>query len=59
MIHPTTEDMPTGQTPHTMVIFAHGDLVDKVQPGDRITVTGWCFIVITILVSNSYVYLYF
>ena len=32
--------MPVGQTPHTMVVFAHGDLVDKVQPGDRITITG-------------------
>lgn len=34
------EDMPAGQTPHTMVVFAHNDLVDQVQPGDRITVTG-------------------
>ncbi|XP_033916031.1 DNA replication licensing factor MCM4 [Melopsittacus undulatus] len=34
------EDMPAGQTPHTVVLFAHNDLVDKVQPGDRITVTG-------------------
>ena len=32
--------MPAGQTPHTVVLFAHNDLVDKVQPGDRITVTG-------------------
>ena len=32
--------MPAGQTPHTVVLFAHDDLVDKVQPGDRITVTG-------------------
>lgn len=32
--------MPAGQTPHTMVVFAHGDLVDKVQPGDRVTITG-------------------
>uniref|UniRef100_A0A8C4NG36 DNA replication licensing factor MCM4 n=1 Tax=Eptatretus burgeri TaxID=7764 RepID=A0A8C4NG36_EPTBU len=34
------EDMPAGQTPHTVVIMAHGDLVDAVQPGDRITVSG-------------------
>lgn len=34
------EDMPAGQTPHTAVIYAHNDLVDAVQPGDRITVTG-------------------
>ena len=32
--------MPAGQTPHTVIVFAHNDLVDKVQPGDRITVTG-------------------
>lgn len=34
------EDMPAGQTPHTALIYAHNDLVDAVQPGDRITVTG-------------------
>ncbi|KAH1007357.1 hypothetical protein HUJ04_004602 [Dendroctonus ponderosae] len=34
------DDMPAGQTPHTVVLFAHNDLVDAVQPGDRITVTG-------------------
>eukprot|EP00095_Tigriopus_kingsejongensis_P012712 maker-scaffold1515_size37859-snap-gene-0.7 protein:Tk12712 transcript:maker-scaffold1515_size37859-snap-gene-0.7-mRNA-1 annotation:"dna replication licensing factor mcm4" len=34
------DDMPAGQTPHTVVLYAHGDLVDKVQPGDRIAVTG-------------------
>ena len=32
--------MPAGQTPHTVQVYAHNDLVDKVQPGDRITVTG-------------------
>ncbi|XP_074644247.1 DNA replication licensing factor mcm4-A-like [Tubulanus polymorphus] len=34
------DDMPPGQTPHTVIIYAHNDLVDKVQPGDRVTVTG-------------------
>ncbi|XP_050300297.1 DNA replication licensing factor MCM4 [Anthonomus grandis grandis] len=34
------EDMPAGQTPHTVVLFSHNDLVDAVQPGDRVTVTG-------------------
>uniref|UniRef100_A0A2C9JVK5 DNA replication licensing factor MCM4 n=1 Tax=Biomphalaria glabrata TaxID=6526 RepID=A0A2C9JVK5_BIOGL len=34
------EDMPPGQTPHTVIMYAHNDLVDHVQPGDRITVTG-------------------
>ncbi|KAK3086222.1 hypothetical protein FSP39_015423 [Pinctada imbricata] len=34
------EDMPPGQTPHTVILYAHNDLVDKVQPGDRVTITG-------------------
>lgn len=32
--------MPAGQTPHTTIIYAHNDLVDKVQPGDRVNITG-------------------
>ncbi|KAF8773411.1 DNA replication licensing factor mcm4-A like protein [Argiope bruennichi] len=28
-------DMPPGQTPHTVILYAHNDLVDSVQPGDR------------------------
>ena len=32
--------MPAGQTPHTVILYAHNDLVDKVQPGDRVGVTG-------------------
>ncbi|KAM8967347.1 DNA replication licensing factor MCM4 isoform 2-T2 [Pelodytes ibericus] len=34
------EDMPAGQTPHTIILYGHNDLVDKVQPGDRVNVTG-------------------
>ena len=34
------DDMPPGQTPHTVILYAHGDLVDSVQPGDRVAVTG-------------------
>merc|ERR1719384_639522 len=34
------DDMPPGQTPHTVIIYAHDDLVDAVQPGDRVAVTG-------------------
>jgi DNA replication licensing factor MCM4 len=34
------EDMAAGQTPHNLLLFSYNDLVDKVQPGDRITVTG-------------------
>lgn len=29
------DDMPAGQTPHTVIMYAYGDLVDSVQPGDR------------------------
>ncbi|XP_037043019.1 DNA replication licensing factor MCM4 [Bradysia coprophila] len=34
------DDMAAGQTPHNVLLFAHNDLVDKIQPGDRCTVTG-------------------
>nr|QIC49964.1 DNA replication licensing factor MCM4 [Actinia equina] len=34
------DDMPAGQTPHTIMLYAHNDLVDGVQPGDRVMVTG-------------------
>ncbi|XP_067934575.1 DNA replication licensing factor mcm4-like [Watersipora subatra] len=34
------DDMPAGQTPHNVILYAHNDLVDTVQPGDRVTVTG-------------------
>uniref|UniRef100_A0A8D9AE93 DNA replication licensing factor MCM4 n=1 Tax=Cacopsylla melanoneura TaxID=428564 RepID=A0A8D9AE93_9HEMI len=36
----TPDDMPAGQTPHSVVLFTYNDLVDSIQPGDRITVTG-------------------
>jgi len=39
-IQESPEDMPAGQTPHTTIVYAHNDLVDKVQPGDRINITG-------------------
>lgn len=32
--------MPAGQTPHTTIVYSHNDLVDKVQPGDRVNITG-------------------
>ncbi|XP_062501051.1 DNA replication licensing factor mcm4-A-like isoform X2 [Corticium candelabrum] len=34
------DDMPAGQTPYTVILYAHNDLVDTVHPGDRVTVTG-------------------
>uniref|UniRef100_A0A8C7YS61 DNA replication licensing factor MCM4 n=1 Tax=Oryzias sinensis TaxID=183150 RepID=A0A8C7YS61_9TELE len=39
-IQESPEDMPAGQTPHTTILYAHNDLVDKVQPGDRVNITG-------------------
>eukprot|EP01137_Pigoraptor_chileana_P005734 Opistho-2@49187 len=36
----TPEMIPEGQTPHTALLLAYDDLVDYVQPGDRIEVTG-------------------
>jgi DNA replication licensing factor MCM4 len=34
------DDMPAGQTPSTVSLVACADLVDKVDPGDRLFVTG-------------------
>uniref|UniRef100_A0A8C8IDY2 DNA replication licensing factor MCM4 n=1 Tax=Oncorhynchus tshawytscha TaxID=74940 RepID=A0A8C8IDY2_ONCTS len=43
-VQESPDDMPAGQTPHTTIVYAHNDLVDKVQPGDRINITGNGFI---------------
>lgn len=32
--------MPAGQTPHTVTLYAHNDLVDYVTPGQRVSITG-------------------
>lgn len=40
-----SDNMPPGQTPHTIMLFSHNDLVDAVQPGDRYyinTATNHC-----------------
>ena len=42
------DDMPAGQTPHNVVVYAHNDLVDSVQPGDRVNITGMLGTVIEI-----------
>lgn len=34
------EEMPAGQTPCIILLYACADLVDAVMPGDRVTVTG-------------------
>eukprot|EP01135_Chromosphaera_perkinsii_P002242 Nk52_evm28s221 gene=Nk52_evmTU28s221 len=36
----TPEVIPAGQTPHTVLLNAYDELVDTIQPGDRIEVTG-------------------
>ena len=36
----TPDDMPEGETPATVTLFAFDDLVDTVTPGDRIEITG-------------------
>ncbi|KRZ34120.1 DNA replication licensing factor MCM4, partial [Trichinella pseudospiralis] len=33
-------EMPPGQAPLSITLHAHGELVDTVQPGDRVTVCG-------------------
>ncbi len=61
------EDRPAGQTPHTTVVYAHNDLVDKVQPGDRVNITGttcchWSFVLWFYKIANpvwSFLFLYF
>ncbi|KRY78274.1 DNA replication licensing factor MCM4, partial [Trichinella pseudospiralis] len=34
------DEMPPGQAPLSITLHAHGELVDTVQPGDRVTVCG-------------------
>jgi DNA replicative helicase MCM subunit Mcm2 (Cdc46/Mcm family) len=40
--------MPAGQTPVTVTVVAHNDLVDAVQPGDRY---------VTVLPMNQHEYI--
>ncbi|GFH54761.1 cdc21-like protein [Chaetoceros tenuissimus] len=39
-IQETPNEVPAGETPASIVLFAYDDLVDAVRPGDRIEVTG-------------------
>jgi DNA replication licensing factor MCM4 len=34
------EEMPAGETPHSIPLHAYGNLVDAIQPGDRVSITG-------------------
>jgi DNA replication licensing factor MCM4 len=42
--------MPAGQTPVTVTVVAHNDLVDAVQPGDRY---------VTVLPMNQHEYIWY
>lgn len=39
-IQETPDDIPEGETPHTVTVFAFDDLVDVCKPGDRVEITG-------------------
>jgi len=39
-IQETPDEVPAGETPASIVMFAYDDLVDAVRPGDRVEVTG-------------------
>lgn len=34
------EEMPAGQTPHTVNLYSYNELIETVQAGDRVSVTG-------------------
>ncbi|KAN0015485.1 hypothetical protein ACTFIU_008218 [Dictyostelium citrinum] len=36
----TPDAIPEGETPHTVALFAYGDLIDIAKPGDRVELTG-------------------
>jgi len=36
----TPDEIPEGETPHNVSLFAYDELVDSLRPGDRIEVTG-------------------
>lgn len=48
------DDMPAGQTPHTVTLYAHHDLVDSVQPGDRCVMCCMCVGMCSVRVSFQY-----
>jgi len=39
-IQEAPEAIPEGETPHTITMYVHDDLVDSVKPGDRVEVVG-------------------
>lgn len=47
------DDMSAGQTPHNVVLFAHNDLCDKVQPGKLIFILYSCPVLKLVCLLNS------
>ena len=45
------EDMPAGQTPHTIIMFAHNDLVDAVQPMLSVYIYVVCVYLCSVCIS--------
>ncbi len=39
-VQETPDEIPEGETPHTVTVFAYGEIVDAVKPGDRVEITG-------------------
>ena len=39
-VQESPDDMPPGQTPHSVTMQCFDSLVDAAQPGDRVTITG-------------------
>jgi len=39
-VQETPDEVPAGETPASIVVFAYDDLVDACRPGDRVEVTG-------------------
>lgn len=39
-IQETPDNVPDGETPHSVKVFAYDDLVDVAKPGDRVEITG-------------------
>lgn len=39
-VQETPDDIPEGETPHTVDVYAYENLVDVAKPGDRVEITG-------------------
>jgi len=39
-VQETPDEVPDGETPHTITVYVYDDLVDVVKPGDRVQITG-------------------